>query len=169
MENGWNKAEIAREAFAREKKYGDGESTLAAYNQLRDQGFGTDPLLRYRLGLVNDYPKLPWRACDLLGLLALAGCGIGLILFPLLFLVPIHHWGLIREKKGKTGLEWDPAWGMRRAWLVLAMYLVVTTAMNYLFGYEALIWSFSDDGNEEFPGLPGISLARIFSGRRHAR
>lgn len=162
MENGWNKAEIAREAFALEKKYGDEESTLAAYNQLRDQGFGTDPLLRYRLGLVNDYPKLPWRARDLLSLLALAGCGIGLILFPLLFLVPIHHWGLIREKKGKTGLEWDPAWGMRRAWLVLAMYLVVTTAMNYLFGYEALIWSFSDDHNEEFPGLPGISLARIF-------
>ena len=161
METGWNKEAIAREAFALERRYGDAESVLGAYNDFRDQGYRADPVLRYRLGLLNDYPMLPWRVRDVLGLLGLLGCAIGLALAPLLFLLPIHYWGLLREKKGKTGLQWTPGWGLRRAWLVLAVYTLVMTGMNYLFGYETLVWGWSSD-NSEMPSIPSLSLARIF-------
>jgi len=126
------------EYFEFERDHGKRADAVAAYNELRDQGFGADSLARHRLSLFFAQPGVPWAWRDGLGLLALVGAALFFVLFPLLFIVPVHYRGLALRLSGPATQPGGMVWTMREAWYAFGAFALVgfvtmyTVAMPYL-------------------------------------
>jgi membrane protease YdiL (CAAX protease family) len=136
------KKEVAREYasndtraewFRFEASHGTAEQALAAYQQLRDQGYWADPLARQRLALLVSSPGAPWQARDLLGLLTLLGLGLAFCLVPLAVVVPVHYRGLARRVRDLPPDLGRPAWTLRHAAWALGAFLMADFIAMYIF------------------------------------
>ncbi len=160
-ENNWNKVKVAREYFLFEKDKGTAEEARQAYTELRDLGLGNDPFLYRRFQLFSKFPGLSWDFRDALGLLSLLGLLLGASLLPLLFLIPLHYWGLLRQRAGKPGFRLTPFWNLRRAWGISALLIVNSIAMSYYFSYDIIFEGFFDDYVQEESAMPEEGLAEM--------
>lgn len=131
--NHWNRERVQRERFSFELQFGNAEQATAAYGELRSLGLTADPLLRDRVELFLAHPTSGWGAQDIPGLLLLGFTLLALLLLPAVLLVPVHYWSLLRARRGKP-TSWPGArWGLREAWIVIAVYC----------GFElAAVWTF---------------------------
>ena len=133
------------EYFEFERDHGTRANVVAAYKQLRDEGFAADSLARHRLSLFFARPGVPWEWRDGLGLLGLAGAALFFVLLPLVFIVPVHYRGLARRASGRAPQPDGMQWTMRQAWYAFGGFMLVgfvalyVVAMPYL---EAILpWS----------------------------
>jgi uncharacterized protein len=124
--------------FRFEIEHGSRDEAVAAYQQLRDQGFGADPLGRERLSLFLAHPGAAWQWRDLLGPLMLAGLLLALALVPALVIVPIHYRGLARRVAGKPPDKPMPAWTLKHAWYALGAFTVANAIAMYAFDASPL-------------------------------
>jgi len=117
-DNEWSRERQASARFKFELLHGDAAQAEAAYRKLREHGFETDPFLGKRMQLLLKHPSSGWAWSDLgpglclLLLLVVAAC------LPLLLLVPVHYWSLLRQRAGKTVEGLASPWGLRAAWLM---------------------------------------------------
>jgi uncharacterized membrane protein YjgN (DUF898 family) len=97
--------EVAQYRLNLEMVSGTASSSLTAYNEMRDLGYGQDPLLIRRLSLLGKDPFLPWRVRDGLGLLTLVVLLLGLLA---MIAVPgwISNWRRLRRHFQQTGGTW---------------------------------------------------------------
>jgi len=123
--------ETRLEYFEFERSHGTAQAAGAAYQQFRDQGFGADPLARYRLGLFFSHPGLAWQGRDLAGLLALLAAVAAFGLVPLIVIVPVHYRGLARKVAGRAPDLAEPAWQLRHAWYAMAALFLSGFAFVY--------------------------------------
>jgi uncharacterized protein len=140
--NNWNR----RSRFEFELEFGDAEQARTAYRELRDIGVAADPVLRDRLDLFRKHPGLVWNFKDLLGVVLLALLLAGVFLAPLVLLVPLHYWSLLRARKGKSGGWPDAVWGLRAAWLAMGALLVAETISIWIFQPETMRTWWNDEG-----------------------
>jgi membrane protease YdiL (CAAX protease family) len=138
-DNEWSRERQARERFKFELQHGDAAQAEAAYRKLRENGFEADPFLGRRIQLLLKHPAAGWAWGDLgpalclLLLLSVAAC------LPLLVLVPVHYWSLLRQRAGRT-VEWLPSpWGLRAAWLMMAAMAVGMTLGAWLANPDLLM------------------------------
>jgi uncharacterized protein len=118
-ESKWSAKATSLRRFNFELEHGDKAQASAAYRAMREAGIQADPFLRYRLALLLKYPGAGWAVGDLGGALMLVLL-IGVsVTSPLLILVPVHYWSLLREKKGLSGGWPDSFWTLKNAWLIL--------------------------------------------------
>jgi len=160
-ESNWNKVSVARKYYQFEKEHGTAEEARQAYTELRDLGFENDPFLYRRFQLFNKFPELAWDFRDALGLLSLLGLFLGLSLLPLLFIIPVHYWGLLRQRAGKTRFLMTPFWNLRRAWGISALLIVNAVAMSYYFSYDTVFEGFFDDYPQEEAPMAEENLAEM--------
>ncbi|WP_346840016.1 type II CAAX endopeptidase family protein [Microbulbifer sp. SAOS-129_SWC] len=126
-------------------QYGDRDQALAAYNQLRDRGWRSDPLASNRLLLMVQHPTLPWRLRDLVGI---AGLLLAIGAIAALAWVPVsvvHYRGLLLFQRGKA-LRDNHSWQLKHAWFalfalgtLLLLEGLLTTPLN--FGSDGLVAS----------------------------
>ena len=124
--------------FRFELEHGSRDNAIAAYKQLRDQGFGTDPLGRERLSLFLAHPGAPLEWRDFQGWMMLAGLLLVLALVPALVIVPIHYRGLARRVAGKPPEKPAPVWTLKHAWYALAAFSVAGAIALYAFEASSL-------------------------------
>jgi membrane protease YdiL (CAAX protease family) len=117
----WNRAKMARERFAFELSYGSAEQARAAYRDMRSGGIVSDPVLRDRLALFAKHPILGWNWDDFGGLLLTGLLLAGGLAAPLLILLPIHYWSLLRPVNAGAPAVNATGWGLREAWLALGI------------------------------------------------
>lgn len=137
----WNRAQLARLRFDLEFRHGSAAQAFAAYRQMREEGLAADPLLRDRLALFRRYPLAAWSLADAAGLLMLLLVVAALVVAPLGLLAPVHYWSLLRARQGRSA-GWPAArWGLREAWLALAVFLLANGVAVWIFRPEQLrIW-----------------------------
>lgn len=134
----WRAQEIARERFRLEVQYGDVASASGAYEALRDTGFLADPFLRHRLRLALRHPGAPWQPRDALGGLAVLCLVGGVILAPLLLLLPVHYVGLLRARAALGRVPVPTRFGLRHAWWSLAALFLSMLPFSYMEGAPSL-------------------------------
>lgn len=120
----WNREQLARSRFAFEMEFGDAEHARDAYRDLRQTGLKADPLWRERAALLWKYPRLGWSQTDIVGAILFGLVLASLAASPLLVLVPVHYWSLLRARRGKTSAAPDARWGLRVAWVAIGSLLV---------------------------------------------
>jgi membrane protease YdiL (CAAX protease family) len=130
--------ETRLEYFEFERKHGRREAAIAAYDQLRNEGFGADILGRSRLALSLSHPLSPWHWQDGLGLLILIGIAIVVLAIPLVAIVPVHYRGLARRVAGIPPDKAEPLWKLRHAWYALGAFSLVGLVSLYVFAPQAL-------------------------------
>ena len=126
------------EYFEFERDHGTRVDVMAAYAELRDEGFAADSLARYRLSLFFARPGIPWEWRDGLGLLTLVGVALFFFVFPLLFIVPVHYRGLARRASGRAPQPSGMQWSMRQAWYAFGSFMLVGFVALYVFAMPYL-------------------------------
>ena len=121
------------EYFEFERRHGDRDQAMAAYRQLRDEGFGADILGRQRLALLTAHPGAPWQWRDVSGLLLLFGVLLVFAALPVLTIAPIHYRGLARRVAGLAPDKAMPTWSLRHSWYALGVMWVGGAISLYLF------------------------------------
>lgn len=61
-----------------------------------------------------------------------------LALCPLLAVIPIHYWGLIRARSGRADFRGETRWKIWHLWYVTALVFVAGTIAAYMFDYFEL-------------------------------
>jgi uncharacterized protein len=139
--NDWNRLEETRRRLEFERQHGDYAAADAAYAVMREGGWETDPFMRRRAELWWQFGQLSLRASDLLGLFILGLCLVGLGLLPAGILMPVHYWGLWRERAGRgPALELGGP-GLRALWIVLGVLFL---------GEFGFMWGFHPEELESF-------------------
>ena len=150
-ERGWNRLEVLGTRFRLSLEGNDSGLMVRSYQELRDLGWKSDPLGRYRLALLRKVPGARWRGRDWLGVLGLLGNVFLFALVPGLLLVPLHHFSLWRRVRGGQGAPATP-WRFRDAWLAVAAMLVVQFLVLYLFNYgEVASWFITQQPPKDTP------------------
>ena len=126
------------EYFEFERLHGSREQAIAAYNQIRDQGFGADILSRQRIALSATHPSAPWQWRDAWGLLLLIGMLMIFAAVPALPIIPIHYRGLARRASGRAPDKPAPEWRLRHSWYALAAIAVGGAISLYVFASALL-------------------------------
>jgi CAAX protease family protein len=121
------------EYFEFERQHGNREQTIAAYDQLRDQGFGADILGRQRLSLLFSHPTAPWSWRDVTGFLLLGALLLANALVPLIAIAPVHYRGLARRVAGLAPDKPEPRWTLRHSWYALGVVFVGSAIALYVF------------------------------------
>ncbi|HEY0978468.1 MAG TPA: type II CAAX endopeptidase family protein [Flavobacteriales bacterium] len=155
--NNWNALPALERLFEHDVRYGDPDTALVTYADLRDHGLMTDPLGLQRLRLFQHAPFLPWKGRDLLGPVVLLLLLIALCLAPYLLILPVHFVGVRWPARRGQAPEALP-WGLRHAWWVIAGYLLAT--FFSIAGHPDLVLFYLT--GEEDPGLPAPELAHVF-------
>ena len=150
LEN-WNRQAVLRTRFDFEMAHGDASQAVSAYRALRDTGYAADPFLRDRLALLRRHPAAGWALEDLAGLGGLVLLFGIVVLSPLLVILPVHYWSLLRERRGRTGDQPETVWGLRQAWLVMGLWLAAEAAGIWFWQPEAMQAWF--DGKVPVPAL----------------
>ena len=119
------------EYFEFERQHGSEDDAVAAYEQLRKEGFSADSLARHRLSLLVSRPGVGWQWRDALGVLTLVGASLFFCLLPLLFIVPVHYRGLVLRASGRAPDRIDSNWRLRDAWYAFAAMLFAGFAATY--------------------------------------
>jgi uncharacterized protein len=138
LENEFVPYENRVEFFEFERRYGNREEAIAAYDQLRDEGFGADILGRQRLSLLATHPGAPWRWQEVSGLLLFLGVLLIFALLPLVAIAPVHYRGLARRVNGLAPDRPEPAWTLRHAWYAFGAFWVGGMVSLFVFYPEAL-------------------------------
>lgn len=123
---------IRAEYFEFERRHGTAESATAAYAQLRDTGFGADPMARRRLALLFSHPGADWQWRDAPGLLTLLAAIALCCLLPLLAIAPVHYRGLARQIAGHPPGVTGPHWRLRHGWYAMAAMSVSGFGVAYV-------------------------------------
>lgn len=153
----WGREAVNLRRFAFELAHGNREQTVSAYRTMRATGPAADPFLRYRTALFMKYPGVGWNREDVVGALILSFSVVGMILVPLLFLVPAHYWSLIRATKGKCGGWVDAQWGLRHAWFLLGAMMLLDFVVIWLVQPETMrSWVTSAEAESDILPLPSI-------------
>jgi membrane protease YdiL (CAAX protease family) len=126
------------EYFEFERQYGSGEQAMAAYEQLRNEGFGADILARQRLSLLAAYPGAAWHWEDVAGLLLILGLALAYAVLPVVTIAPIHYRGLARRLAGLAPETPAPKWSLRHAWYALGVIWISGLISLYVFFPESL-------------------------------
>ncbi|MEM7143733.1 MAG: CPBP family glutamic-type intramembrane protease [Verrucomicrobiota bacterium] len=161
LANEWSINQVSKEYFDFEMKYGTGTQALIAYNLMRDQDYFTDPFLYYRLKLFAAHPTLPWKARDILGAAGFITFVIVVGLVPLLWILPTHYWGLMREKAGKINLRMSPNWSLWENWWITAFFFVTTLLTAFYFVYEHQFSNVFEEFPTDVPMPSDLTLARL--------
>lgn len=126
------------EFFEFERRHGSREEAIAAYDQLRDAGFGADIISRQRLSLLATHPGAPWHWQEVWGLLLFLCVLFIFALLPVLAIAPVHYRGLARRVAGLDPERPAPVWTLRHAWYALGAFLVGGVISLFVFYPEAL-------------------------------
>lgn len=121
------------EYFEFERQHGNREESIAAYEQLRGEGFGADILGRQRLSLLLTHPTAPWHWRDVTGFLLLGGLLLVFALVPIVAIAPIHYRGLARRVAGLAPDKLEPSWTLRHSWYALGVIFVGGAVSLYVF------------------------------------
>lgn len=106
------------------------EQAITAYQLLRQQDILADVTLFRRAQLALTYPASGWLKGDGKALFYFGLMFFILMMMPAILLVPVHYWGLIRQRQNKTRSFVNTAWNLRHAWIILAGYLLAVVASN---------------------------------------
>jgi membrane protease YdiL (CAAX protease family) len=121
------------EYFEFERKHGGRDEAVAAYAQLRDQGFGADILSRERLSLFASHPGAPWQWREAWGFLLLIGLLLLFAASPAVVVAPVHYRGLARRVAGLAPDRPQPLWTLKDAWYALAVFWIGGVVTLYVF------------------------------------
>lgn len=147
--NEWNRERATRSRFDFELEFGDAAHARDAYRTLRDTGIKADPILRDRIELFWKHPGLGWTAKDLAGAILLGLLIAAVALAPLLFLIPVHYWSLLRARRGKTSAWPGARWGLRGAWAALGVLFCADVAAIWVFQPQLMRTWWNDRGVAE--------------------
>lgn len=147
--NEWNRARATRSRFDFELEFGDATHARDAYRALRDTGIRADPILRDRIALFWKHPRLGWNAQDLVGAILLALLVAAVALAPLLFLIPVHYWSLLRARRGKSTAWPGARWGLRGAWAAFGVLFCADVAAIWAFQPQVMRTWWNDRGVAE--------------------
>jgi membrane protease YdiL (CAAX protease family) len=126
------------EYFDFERRHGGRDAAIAAYAQLRDQGFGADILGRQRLSLFFAYPSAAWHWQDAWGVLLFLGLLLLFAAIPVVAIAPVHYRGLARRVAGIAPDKTTTTWTLRHSWYALGVIWVGGGITLYVFGAAAL-------------------------------
>ncbi len=151
----FNREKVHRDRFAFELAHGTAEQADTAYRELRADGVQADPFARQRFALFGRHPGLAWTTADLGGASLFGAVLAGSFLLPLVLLVPVHYWSLLRARRGKIA-GWSAArWGLRTAWWIFGTICVGEVFLLWFYQPDALpSWFIA--GKEVTPDLEAI-------------
>ena len=142
--NQWSRERVSEQRFQFELKYGAASQAEKAYRELRANGYQSDPFLRHRVELLLKYPAAGWAWGDLAGALSLgillAVAGVA----PLMVLLPVHYWSLLRQRRSIMATWLTSSWSLRSAWLVVGSSLVAVVFSLWAFQPKLLTQKFSE-------------------------
>jgi membrane protease YdiL (CAAX protease family) len=124
LDGRWLREETRRARFQFELAHGDEKSASAAYEALIEDDELVDIFGQDRFALFLAHPTAPWKPDHLFGFGALAGVLFTIALVPGLWILPVAWAGLGRRRRADTTPS-RAGFGLRHAWLVSALYLVV--------------------------------------------
>ncbi|MGD1030656.1 MAG: type II CAAX endopeptidase family protein [Opitutaceae bacterium] len=156
--NSWNRENVARDRFRLELQFGSAGEALDAYRRLRSFGLGSDPFSRYRIALAWKHPRLGWNLDDAVSLLSLDVLMLLAIALPLLLVLPVHYWSLLRTRAGKTG-GWSHArWGLREIWISFGVGVASGVLGFWVFQPDALRWLYGSAAPRAISPSPPAEL-----------
>lgn len=159
--NEWNSAYELRRRLDFELEHGDFAAADQAYQNLRETGWTVDPFLRQRLALFWKYREVSVHGSDWMGILILVVVLAFAFLLPLFFVLPVHYWGLLRERAGREPSLDLGGPGLRACWAVLALATVVQLAALWTY-HPSVMESWVTD--EPAMIEPEVSFAQALSG-----
>ncbi len=152
----WNQERVFKARFDFELEYGSREKAVEAYQSFRDLGFKTDPLFRNKFALIKKYPSIGIGFQDLTGIALFIISLCAMLLVPLTILIPVHYWGLLRARKGKTGGLQDSPFGIIHAWLAFGIMLATDTLVVWIYNYQSLETWWKDVYTDELLGMNSL-------------
>lgn len=156
----WNRARELRLRYEFELEHGSGEQALKAYRDWRDAGPMNDFLLRERLRLLQRHPGAAWTLEDLPGALMLALVFLVSLACPLVVLLPIHYWSLLRQRRGKAAGWPGASWNLKHAWLLLGAHAGAVVVALWCFAPDTLAQWMADDTDAPATVIPAADLYR---------
>lgn len=145
-EDYWQPQQLHRTRYRIALAFEDYEGALEHYNALRDEGLMTDPFLRTRFELASYDLNLPWRARDLLGILAILAVIASFAAIASVLPALVHYRGLVLKARGHIPAPAQVNWRLRDAWYALFCVMIGSFLAVYIFSYDWLRLTFIDNG-----------------------
>ncbi len=154
----WNRERELRRRYDFELEHGSGEQALSAYRAWHDASALADPFLRERLKVFQKHPGATWSREDIPGLVMLCAVMAAALACPLVVLLPIHYWSLLRQRRGKRGGWPGSSWNLRHAWLLLGVHAASIFAALWYFSPDSLIQWFVNEPDLTEPVIRAADL-----------
>jgi membrane protease YdiL (CAAX protease family) len=149
-ESAWQADSARRALFDLEVSHGNATAATKSYRSLCANGIQTDSLLRRRITLAVRYPGAPWTFTDFIRLALLGMVMVFLVVLPLVWIIPVHYIGLLRERKAGWKLSEDTLWHLGHSWWVSVVWLWANFLAIYCFQYDEFAKLLLDDQTREF-------------------
>lgn len=134
----WDDGSVLGARYRMAVNAGDYGDALTIYEQLRDNGLSTDPVLRIRAELALHDWTLPWQWRDFLGLLVIGGVLLIILIFAMATTGVVHYRGLVRRLQGKAPGWPAPPWRLGHLIYALSVLAIAAVSALYIAGYEYL-------------------------------
>lgn len=147
LNSGSRVLENAKSYFEFALKNGDENTAKVFYELFRDQSYSADPFLYQRWQLYQLFPNIPFSMQDALRLFNWFLVILACVLIPLLLILPVHYWSLLKQRSGKSVKSFVGTWNLKHAWLVLAAFIFVDVIGSFIWSYDAL-WALLFSNND---------------------
>lgn len=143
-ETTWNKEKALRKLFVYDLTYGSLDSAKVAYRELVELNFMSDPIGIDRIRLFFKAPLFHWTFDDILHILLLLLILFVLLIFPYLWILPIHYIGNYFRTKGMQLSASEFRWGLRHFWIICSGYLIISVVAVAIVDYPTIISMFDE-------------------------
>jgi uncharacterized protein len=139
LRNSWNPSSTLQQLLEFDLAYSPADSAKRTYQQFVDVDFWNDGLSIYRLKLFFRGPWLGWAWGDLGRVLLLVVGFIAIFIFPYLWILPIHYFGMMQRARGKKFDDPSFPWGLRHFWTACSLWFAIDVLASLIFDYRGVL------------------------------
>ncbi len=142
LENSYGRSTTLHNLFVFDYEHSPTDSILNTYRALMSEGFSNDAFGKYRAMMLFKAPLQGWSWMDPLKIVLLVLLVAAFIVFPYLWILPIHfvsqRFGIRSDRISLSNARW----GLTDFWLVASGLLLIEVFAWILFNYPDLLSTF---------------------------
>lgn len=151
LEDAYNAMQTSLDYYEMALRQDNPATAQAMYTLFREQRYFNDPLLHHRWRLYRAFPELPLTLNDLLGLFNWLILTLLVVALPLLLIMPIHHYSLLRQRRGASITPFISSWNLKHVWIVLSLMVLFDLCSLIIWDYSEVAYMLGFDHTTE-PG-----------------
>jgi uncharacterized protein len=139
LRSSWNPSQSLQQLLEYDLAHSPADTAKHTYEQFVAEDFWNDGFGIYRLKLFVRGPWLGWTWSDVGRVLLLVLGFLAIFIFPYLWILPIHYFGMMQRAGGKILDEFSFRWGLRHFWIACSLWFVIDGLAFLMFDYRGVL------------------------------